>query len=281
VVLAAGKGERLNGVSVGTQPKPEIIVSGISLAEHSIRTFVQAGVARFVFVVGFEGAAVETHIETVALEYDCSVSVVIADHWALGNGVSALAARRALVEDRFLLVMCDHLLRPAMVEALLERVPKPGTVILGVDRNPVFDADDLTKVRLSADRIIAIGKDLNRWDAGDTGFFHCTRALFDGLEAAQRDGGFSLSDGIRTLARNGRVFAQDLTGYDWIDIDTPEALAEAEKRQRAWEGDASGVLAQAVGGCAESFSHLPEGVQRDQGCNLVTQHRARLRRAAC
>ena len=36
-----------------------------------------------------------------------------------------------------------------------------------------------------------------------------------------------------------------------------------------------------AGGGADRFSHLPEGVQRDQGDNLVTQLRSRLRRAAC
>lgn len=215
-----------------------MIVSGVSLAEHAIRSFVQAGASRFVFVVGFEAAAVEAHLKTIAVKYDCSLRVVMAEHWVCGNGASALAARRALAEDRFLLVMCDHLLQPGMVETLLERAPQPGTVILGVDRNPVFDMDDLTKVATSADRIIAIGKDLNRWDAGDTGLFHCTHALFDGLEASQRDGGFSLSHGISTLARQGRLFAHDLTGYGWIDIDTQEALAEAEGRQRAWEATA-------------------------------------------
>ena len=129
VVLAAGKGERLNGVSVAPRPKPTMIVSGVSLAEHAIRSFVQAGASRFVFVVGFEAAAVEAHLNTIAVKYDCSLRVVMAEHWVCGNGASALAARRALAEDRFLLVMCDHLLQPGMVETLLERAPQPGTVI--------------------------------------------------------------------------------------------------------------------------------------------------------
>lgn len=230
VVLAAGKGQRLNGYPIDTKPKPVIKVSGRSLVEHCFRTFTQAHITRFVFVVGFEREAIRSHIESVAEQYACEVVVVDADRWRLGNGVSALAAADAVPDDHFLLAMCDHMLQPGMIAALQGSSPESGGVVLGVDRNPVFDIDDLTKVKLDGKRLIGIDKDLDAWDAGDTGLFHCTQGLFDGLEEAQQGGRFSLSDGVRVLASKGRVLAHDLTGYEWIDIDTPEALAEAERR---------------------------------------------------
>ncbi len=39
-----------------------------------------------------------------------------------------------------------------------------------------------------------------------------------------------LSDGLRELAGEGRAKTVDVTGLPWLDVDTPEALREAERR---------------------------------------------------
>ena len=56
--------------------------------------------------------------------------------------------------------------------------------------------------------------------------FLCTPALFTDLESAGRDGNCSLSDGMRLLARDGRLRALEIDA-PWYDLDTPEAVAHA------------------------------------------------------
>src|SRR5208283_4160072 len=103
-------------------------------------------------------------------------------------------------------------------------------VILGVGRKikNVFDLDDATKVRLEGDRIVEIGKDLKRYNALDTGMFHCQPALFPWLECAMVDGNCSLSDGLRTMAQNRTFKGFDIGGAYWQDVDTPAALDYAK-----------------------------------------------------
>jgi len=98
------------------------------------------------------------------------------------------------------------------------------------DKSGIFDFDDLTRVRADGGRITAIGKSLEPWSAGDTGVMLCTPGLFDGLERAAEKGGHGLADGLRELARDARVRTVDVTERCWLDVDTPEALREAECR---------------------------------------------------
>ncbi len=122
-----------------------------------------------------------------------------------------------------------------MIEAMLASAPSPGEIALAVDgcKEAIFDLPDLTKVFRQDGRVAAIGKDLVEWDAGDTGLFYCTNAIFPAIERARGLGCHSLTDGVRECVEAGGVRAVDVSGQSWLDVDTPEALAEANRRVRA------------------------------------------------
>ena len=126
-------------------------------------------------------------------------------------------------------MMADHMFDPANARALLRHPLGKEQVFLAVDRNidRVFDIDDATKVRLNGDCIVDIGKDLEHYDALDTGMFHCDPVLFHWLERAMKNGNCSLSDGMRLMAQNGTFKAFDIGEGYWQDVDTPEALEYA------------------------------------------------------
>ncbi|MCH8270988.1 MAG: NTP transferase domain-containing protein [Planctomycetes bacterium] len=234
VILAAGKGSRLARTRKGT-PKPALKLLGLSLAERTIATLRAAGIHRFLVVLGYEADQVRAHYREVAARRDCDIDFVVAENWKLGNGASALAAAEKLDGAPFLLTMSDHLVEPTLIERLLLAKPEQGEISLALDRNKagLFDIDDVTKVSTSDDRVVCIGKNLQEWDAADTGVFFCTDALFDALRLAHEQEKHSLTDGVRDLAEVGKVNAVDVTGEDWIDVDTPEAYREARRRKLA------------------------------------------------
>ena len=231
VILAAGEGSRLLCQSDGT-PKPALSLLGLSLAERTIVSCMGAGIQRFLVVLGHAAEQVQTHYQGIAARRQCDVEFVTAQDWKLGNGASALAAADKVGSDPFLLTMSDHLIAPSLIEKILRAGPKDGEISLAVDRNKagVFDIEDVTKVALSEGRVVRIGKTLDEWDAADTGVFLCTRALFEALERAKAQGRHSLSDGVSELAAAGKVSGVDVTGEDWIDVDTPESMREAGRR---------------------------------------------------
>ena len=234
VILAAGEGCRLRDRD-RSLPKPLASVVGLSLAEHCVCGLRAAGIRRLVVILGHEAERVRSHFERIGRRRDCEITFVVAEEWSQGNGASALAAREAVGDGSFLLTMVDHLLSVPMIEAMLASAPAPGEIALAVDgrKEGIFDLPDLTKVSRQDGRVAAIGKDLVEWDAGDTGLFYCTNAIFPAIERARAGDAHSLTDGVKECTRSGGVRAVDVSGQSWLDVDTPEALAEAERRIRA------------------------------------------------
>ena len=169
VILAAGAGSRLNRQGSG-QPKPTVSLLGLSLGERAILAGMDAGLCRFVVVLGHEKEQVRAHFERVAEARSCEVSFVEASNWRLGNGASGLAAAETVGDSRFVLMMVDHLVDPRLIGAVRSAVVQQGEIYLGVDhdRDQLFDPDDATKVQLDGNKVIRIGKHLDEWAAADT-----------------------------------------------------------------------------------------------------------------
>jgi CDP-L-myo-inositol myo-inositolphosphotransferase len=230
LILAAGLGSRLRPQT--KTPKPLARVLGLTLAERVVCTLLDAGIRRFLVTLGHEAETVRAHFSDIARRRGVTIDFIEACGWEQGNGASALAAKKHTGEAPFFLVMIDHLFDPKIARALADDPPAPGEMRLAVDRgkDSIFDLDDVTRVKIDDGRIQEIGKTLDDWDAGDTGVMLCTSGLFEGLERAAASNKHGLSDGLRELAGEGRARTVDVTGLPWLDVDTPEALREAERR---------------------------------------------------
>lgn len=226
LILAAGNGSRIRSISGGL-PKPLVDFRGKPIIEHIVQRAHQAGIERFVIVVGYRSALIRDWFEGRSL--DVSVTFVENPDYHKANGVSALKARNEIREN-FLLLMADHLFESETAETLIRQPLASDEVILAVDPNidRIFDLDDATKVLRNGDRIVDIGKEIAHYDALDTGMFLCGPTVFDRLELAAKEGNYSLSDGMRQMIAEGRLRALEIGEGRWQDLDTPEALAHAE-----------------------------------------------------
>jgi choline kinase len=127
--------------------------------------------------------------------------------------------------------MGDHVFEVDIVRALLRSPLGAEEALLGVDR---FTTDfgvvsEATKVRLHQGRVTAIGKNIDPFDALDTGLFIGQSSLFDALDASCLDGDSTLSGGVRRLAARGLVRGVDIGSSRWCDVDTVTDLAMAEE----------------------------------------------------
>ena len=240
VILAAGRGSRLVGDAKSTLPKPLKSVAGVPILVRILRTLQAEGITEAVVVVGYRGDQIRKALlsePTLALK----LMFVENDAWDRGaNGVSLLAAKHWVDQD-CVLSMADHLYAPELVRRLRE-TDVHGACALAVDRDieRCFDLPDATKVKLAGNRIIDIGKDIEDYDAIDTGVFRIGPALIEELEKVyEMRGDCSLSDGVRALSESGRFLTVDGGEARWIDVDTPEAHARAEAMIRVW-GDMLG-----------------------------------------
>ncbi len=228
VILAAGQGTRMDP----NMPKPLVRLLGRSLIERAIRTCASAGVRQFVVVVGHEEEQVGSHVHELCDRLGLDVSCANAHGWFLGNGASTGAAASHIGNRPFFLLMADHLVDPEILKKLWADSPASHEVCLAVDRDHhhVFDLDDATKVRSVNGHVAEIGKGLAEWESVDTGVFLCTPEIFLAIEKACQAGRHQLSDAITELASRGLVRPVDVTGCSWLDVDTPEALVQAERQ---------------------------------------------------
>ena len=228
VVLAAGAGTRL-GAAQSRIPKPLTNLLGVPLLNRALRSVQAAGIERAVVVAGYRAELVEAQARAAAASLGLQVTVVTNPRWLTGNGSSLLAAAPH-VPSRCIVVMADHLTPPAFLRLLVDSTE--GTAgLLVVDPNPdtVHDLDDATKVRFTGSRIVAIGKQLDPFDAVDTGAFLFDHRIFEALRTASAAGHDELSAAVQRLADDRLMHSVPSDGSFWCDIDTLEDLAFASR----------------------------------------------------
>jgi histidinol-phosphate aminotransferase len=239
VILAAGRGSRL--VAHDELPKPLKPIAGVPLLVRILRTLQGEGIQEAVIVVGWRGDTIK---RALLAEPSLALELIFVDNprYDRSNGVSLLAAKEWIEEgEDVLLSMADHLYAPELVRRVRESDLR-GACGLAVDRDieRCFDLDDATKVKLDGIRIADIGKEIDDYDAIDTGVFRVNSKLIHELEKVyETRGDASLSDGVRSLAATGEFVTIDAGDARWIDVDTPEAHARAEAMIRVW-GDSLG-----------------------------------------
>lgn len=193
-----------------------------------IRALEEGGVREIGIVIGHLGDELKSNL--FEYEHRAKLSFLPNDEYEKPNGTSVLKARD-FVKGPTLLLMSDHLWSPRLLSSVVSYPLAEQESVLGVDYriDTCFDLEDATKVQVRGDRITRIGKDLDDYDALDTGVFVITPALIEALDAVNGPDGCSLSQGVAALAAEGRMKAADVGDANWIDVDTPEAHAEAER----------------------------------------------------
>lgn len=227
LIIAAGAGSRLSEAGLKT-PKPLQKVAGLPLIKRVILLGKRAGLNHFVIVVGHR----RQEIMDVLKKDDLGVILEFIENmeWAKPNGVSVLKAREALKEN-FILLMADHIFDVENLARLRAAPLGDNDALLAVDYKlgSIFDMDDATKVFTLNNKVVQIGKQITGYNAVDTGMFLCSQRLFNALEAVNKPGGPSLSDGIQYLAAQQKMGTLDIGDGFWQDVDTRDTIKQAEK----------------------------------------------------
>ena len=226
LILASGRGTRLSEIS---SSKPLTPVLGTRLIERVIVTALMSGLKEFYVVSGYNGNKVRHFLDRLARELKVSIKHLVNEEWEKESGTAVLKASNVLAEN-FVLLMADHLFDGVILEILLQETLRSCALVLAVDRrikgNKFVDMADVTKVLVQNQKIVDIGKNIDRYNAFDTGIFLCSPDFF---QAIGQCGDRSIPGGIMQLAAEGRARTVDVGDRFWLDVDDPQALAKAEK----------------------------------------------------
>lgn len=229
LIIAAGNGTRMQTVTRG-QHKSLMPLLGLKIIERVILGAKEAGIYEFVIVTGYKGEKLRGFLGD-GTNYGISISFVQNDNWEKANGISTLVAQKYFNEN-FVLLMSDHVFAPKTLIRIKRLKLKQHECALAIDKNldSVCDVSDTTKVMVKNGRAIALNKNLEAYNAYDTGMFVCSPYIFKVLEKTTKRGKNSLSDGIRELISEGNLRILDNKGSFWADCDTWEDIKFARKK---------------------------------------------------
>src|SRR5258708_12925212 len=111
IILAAGKGSRLNGTA-GDKPKCLLEAGGVTLLERQIRALENAAVDDIVVVVGCQA-------ERVRRACGPRVTCIENARFMETNSLYSLWTARALLYEGFVVLNCDVLFHPGLLDDLL------------------------------------------------------------------------------------------------------------------------------------------------------------------
>ncbi len=239
LILAAGEGRRLASVSQGL-PKALMEVGGRSLLEHTHRFMKAVGCDRVRLVGGYQFGA----LAQAARRLDSAIEIVKNTQWHQQNALSAIVGLEGLESAEGGVIVTDvDFIRPIRSAVLWQIAPSAVTIFTS---RQVSSEEDLMRIRLDDEgRVLDLAKRLSDTQAISAGatYVPATRVaeVCQALREAVADVGAKdarWEDGLRRLIKNGIPFyGADVGTSDWLEVDTPEELAQAERalQERAHE----------------------------------------------
>jgi choline kinase len=237
IILAAGRGKRLEGHNPEGHPKCLMAFGGRSLLERHLDLLYRFGVQRADLVVGYEADRIIEHVATLQSRPD--VAYHFNPRYEQGSVISLWAAADTLCAGQPVLVMdADVLYHPEILQRLVETRTE-NCYLLDRDFVP---GDEPVKIAVRGGVMVEFRKRLEPGLDFDmlgesVGFFRfgpdcaaalaarCARYDAEGLADAPHEE--ALRDEL--LAQPGDFGFEDVSGLPWIEIDFPEDVVRAEE----------------------------------------------------
>jgi dTDP-glucose pyrophosphorylase len=230
VVLAAGRGTRMRELTVDF-PKPMIEVRGKPVLQHIVEGLRDAGVRRFVIIVGYHAEMVRNFFgdgrhHNVDIEY---ATQTVQD----GTGRVVDLARNFSGGSPFILSYGDILISSVNYKRVVD-LPDDCEAIITVTRGEdvskggaVFVNEQMELVDLREKP--KPGEPTSPWY--NAGLYTFRPSIFEFIAKLKPSprGEYELTDAIRDLAHSGnKVQALELSG-EWADVRDPEVLANLNR----------------------------------------------------
>jgi len=227
IILAAGKGSRLNG-TIGDKPKCLLRVGGKTLVERQIEALQSVGITDIAVVVGCQA-------RTVRRTCGAPMTYVENSRFAQTNSLYSLWLARPLLYDGFVVMNCDVLFHPQMLSDLVTSRHEDALLIAYQEHDAEPFGDEEMKVSVRRGRVTDIAKTLSNDDADGEN----VGIVKFGREGARLLAGFLdqrvISGGLRDwapkafgdFARVRPLHTVGTRGFPWTEIDFPEDYVRA------------------------------------------------------
>ena len=227
IILAAGKGSRLNGTA-GDKPKCLVEAGGLTLIERQIQVLEHAGLDDIAVVVGCQADRVRDV---------CGPGVTYVENSRFGetNSLYSLWTARALLYEGFVVLNCDVLFHPALLDDLLATHHDAALLIAYRQPGQTPFGDEEMKVKVRNGRVVDMSKTMpaDEADGENLGIVKfgpkSAPHLVNILDRVVGEG--RLRDwapkAFSEFAQERPLYALGTRGLPWIEIDFPEDYQRA------------------------------------------------------
>jgi choline kinase len=227
IILAAGKGSRLNGTA-GESPKCLVELGGMSLAERQVQALRAAGIDDIVMVIGCQA-------DRVRRVCGHQITYVENARYAQTNSMYSLWMARPLLYEGFVVLNCDVLFHPALLTDLLTARHENALLLAYREANQPAFGDEEMKVKVRCGRVVEMSKQMDPAEAdgenlgivkfGPKG----AAALVDIMDQLIAAGGLRdwAPRAFSEFAQTRPLYALGTRGLPWTEIDFPEDYQRA------------------------------------------------------
>ena len=227
IILAAGKGSRLNGTA-GESPKCLVELGSTSLIERQIRLLRDAGIDDIAIVVGCQADRVRrvcghdlTYIENA--------------RYAQTNSLYSLWMARPLLCEAFVVLNCDVVFHPALLMDLLASRHENALLLGYREASQPAYGDEEMKVKVRGGLVTDMSKEMDPAEADGENLgivkfgARGAAALVDIMDELVAEGGLRdwAPRAFAAFARQHPLHAIGTRGLPWIEIDFPEDYQRA------------------------------------------------------
>jgi dTDP-glucose pyrophosphorylase len=225
VLLAAGRGTRMGAITEEI-PKPLLPVRGKPLMEHIMDRLAEAGIRRFLVVVGFQGELIERHFANWRFPVE-----FLEQEPVNGTGSAARLAKEFVDEEPFLLSFGDCLCNAAEYVrclTILRDNQATAAVLAAKDIEDPWRGAAIYEEDGRISRIVEKppkGSSTTRW--GSAGFYGFRPVIFEYLEKltpSVRDE-YEITSAFEMMLADGLELRISPVEGDWRDVGRPEDLA--------------------------------------------------------
>ena len=235
VILAAGKGSRLNPIT-STVPKPMIPIGGKPLLEHALLNLRDIGVQEILIIVGYKEEIIKNYFGNGLSKFKVKIQYTTQlEH--LGTAHAVGFAKDFVGDDDFFLMYGDLLTDPQVFKDILEIYQKSsceGLISLFEVNNP----QEYGIISLSNEGYVEkISEkpsiDLNLGNLANAGIFIFNPLIFEAIELTELSvrNEYEFTDSMQILINQlkGKIKGYIIKDLFWSDIGLPWHLLEANE----------------------------------------------------
>jgi choline kinase len=227
VILAAGRGSRLNGTAKDA-PKCLVEAGGITLVERQILALRNAGIEDISVVVGCEA-------ERVRRVCGHGITYVENAQYAQTNSMYSLWMSRSLLYEGFVVLNCDVLFHSALLDDLLTARHENALLLAYREADQPLFGDEEMKVKVRYGRVTDMSKTMDPAEADGENLgivkfgAEGAAALVDIMDRLIDAGGVRdwAPRACAEFAKTHPLHAIGTRGLPWIEIDFPEDYERA------------------------------------------------------